>query len=364
MEMLWPGLWSKCKINSVEMTIEHPTNGSVIALFGLDDAHRLERILGQEFITIWLNEASQLSFEAFSFAVTRLSQRLEGGIGKRKRLAREKMLIDCNPPSKKHWIYKLFIEKLRPSDGQPLDNPEHYAALKMVADDNAENIGENYQRNLLSTLSSKDRKRFVDGDFADDDENALFKSGWILRCPPIAPLSVDFARTVVAVDPPIKATGDEAGIIVAAIDDAEQYFVLEDASLSGSPNTWATAAVAAYHRHMADAIVVEINQGGDMAVQTIRNIDPTVVVKTIHATKGKVLRAEPVATLYEIKPHRVTHAGVFEKLEDQMTTFTPQWNRTRDGSPDRLDALVYALAWLSGGDRPATFTASRAGLWR
>ena len=179
------------------------------------------------------------------------------------------------------------------------------------------------------------------------------------------------SRIVVAVDPPVTAgeNADECGIIVAGVlrdaplRGAPQHeealhpeelsrresvtkgegtaFVLDDRSQGGlSPRQWAARAVAAYHEFGADRIVVETNQGGDMVREIVRGVDPSVAVREVHATRGKRLRAEPVAALYE--QGRVRHIAAFPKLEDQMTTYTGEGAK----SPDRLDALVWALTDL------------------
>lgn len=154
----------------------------------------------------------------------------------------------------------------------------------------------------------------------------------------------DIARIVVAVDPAVTATeaSDEHGIIVAGL--AEQRgIVLEDASLSGSPNEWARRAVSLYRSWNADAIVIEVNQGGDMVAHTIRTIDPNVNIREVRASRGKHVRAEPIAALYE--QGRVAHVGAFPELEAQMTQMTTS-GYEGEGSPDRVDALVWAFTEL------------------
>lgn len=159
-------------------------------------------------------------------------------------------------------------------------------------------------------------------------------------CPPLA-------RIVVAVDPAITSgeAANENGIIVAgAAPDASAY-VLEDWSLRGSPDEWARKAVAAYRKHGADCIVAEANQGGEMVAQVIKSV-ADIPVKLVRATRGKYVRAEPISALYE--QGRVHHVGVLPTLEEQMTSFTPERAADRsDGfSPDRVDALVWALTEL------------------
>ncbi len=160
-----------------------------------------------------------------------------------------------------------------------------------------------------------------------------------------------FSRIVVAVDPSVTSGGasDECGIVVvgAVTEGPPQNWravVLEDASLRGaSPDAWARAAIAAMDRHKADRLVVEVNQGGDLVTQVIRSIDALVPIKAVHASRGKGTRAEPVSALYE--QGRVAHVRGLAALEDQMCQMTAQGYLGK-GSPDRLDALVWALTEL------------------
>jgi phage terminase large subunit-like protein len=151
-------------------------------------------------------------------------------------------------------------------------------------------------------------------------------------------------RIVVSVDPEASNSEDsaETGIIVsgiARVNGQVQGYVLDDLSIKGSPNEWATAAVTGYYKFKADLIVAEVNQGGDMVEATIHVADPNVPVKKIHASRGKVIRAEPVSALYE--KARVHHVGFFPDLEDQLCEWVPG-----NDSPDRLDALVHGLTEL------------------
>ena len=148
-------------------------------------------------------------------------------------------------------------------------------------------------------------------------------------------------RVVVGVDPSGSTTGDEQGIVVAGKGVDGQAYVLTDASCRLSPEGWARRAVEAYHRQEADLIVAEKNFGGDMVASTIRTVDPLVPVKMVTASRGKAVRAQPVAALYE--QGRVHHVGGLPDLEDQMCAYTPDGY---DGSPDRVDALVWALTDL------------------
>jgi hypothetical protein len=159
----------------------------------------------------------------------------------------------------------------------------------------------------------------------------------------------DLSRVVVGVDPSTTSGGDEAGIVVAGLYAGEAY-ILADESLQGSPLVWATAAVTAYYKQKADRIIAEANQGGEMVALTIEQVDPTVPVELVHASRGKQTRAEPIAAQYEQK--RVHHVGKFEALEDEMCLWIPG-----DASPNRMDALVWALTELMLSAQPGFFFA-------
>jgi len=150
----------------------------------------------------------------------------------------------------------------------------------------------------------------------------------------------EMSKIVVAVDPSISTSGDAAGIIVAGLAAGHGY-VIEDCTVQGSPLTWATAAVKAYHDHAANLIVAEKNQGGEMVGLTIAQADKEVPVKLVHASRGKIVRAEPVAAKYE--KGQVHHVGSFPMLEDELCLYLPG-----DPSPNRLDAVVWAMTELMG----------------
>ncbi|HMK90038.1 MAG TPA: terminase family protein [Methylocystis sp.] len=155
-------------------------------------------------------------------------------------------------------------------------------------------------------------------------------------------------RVVVAVDPPASSSeqADECGVIVAGLAEDGGVCVLADLSSQGeTPLAWAQRAVGAARRHKADAIVAEVNNGGEMVETVIRQVDANIRIKSVRASHGKLARAEPVAALYE--QGRVRHLGVFAQLEDQMCLMTPGFDRKSAGiSPDRVDALVWAITEL------------------
>ncbi len=157
---------------------------------------------------------------------------------------------------------------------------------------------------------------------------------------------------MVAVDPPATSgeNANEAGIVVVGMAADKQAYVLEDWSIpQATPDQWARKAIAAYRLHEADALVAEVNQGGEMVKAVLQSVAPNIPVKMVHASRGKFVRAEPISALYE--QGRVHHVGVLPQLEDQMVMFTPERAADRsDGlSPDRVDALVWALTELFPG---------------
>jgi len=163
------------------------------------------------------------------------------------------------------------------------------------------------------------------------------------------PAAPALTRIVVAVDPPASARkgADACGIVAAGRAEDGTLYVLADDSDGGlSPQAWAVKAIALWRRLQADCLVAEVNQGGDMVRAVIREADSAVPVVTVRASRGKYLRAEPVAQLYE--QGRVKHAGVFPALEDEMCDFGLD-GLSSGRSPDRLDALVWAVTALSFG---------------
>lgn len=188
----------------------------------------------------------------------------------------------------------------------------------------------------------------LEGEVLDDMPGALWNRDLIdAGRKPVAP---DLERIVVAVDPAATSgeEADETGIVAVGLardaDGNQRGYVLADRSLRGTPDEWAAAAVRLYHELDADRIVAEKNQGGEMVEAVLRAKDRNVPVTLVTATRGKMVRAEPISALYE--QGRIHHIGRFDKLEDQMCLFTRDADRTPGNSPDRVDALVWAISSL------------------
>lgn len=197
----------------------------------------------------------------------------------------------------------------------------------------------------------------LDGEVLDDNPGAMWKRESIdasrVRTEP------QLRRVVVGVDPAVtsNASSDETGIVVAGIGHDGRFYVLADYSGRYSPDQWASRAVEAYRTHKADRIVAERNQGGDLVERTLRTVDRNAAITTVHAMRGKALRAEPIAALYE--QARVSHVGTLSMLEDQMTAWDPASDAK---SPDRVDALVYALTELTMSGARTVNTAAPAAI--
>ena len=308
-------------------------NRSEIWLGGLDADERADRILGREFATVYFNECSEIPYSGVTTALTRLAQNT---------LLVNRAYYDCNPSGKSHWTYRLFEEKTDPENRQLLSRPQDYVCMLMNPADNQVNLPPGYIEETLAGLSIRQQKRFLNGIWLDDREGGLWNTAMLDNARWQAPLP-EFRQIVVAVDPAVTGNknSDLTGIIAAGITEKGDFFVLEDASLRATPLQWAKKVVQIFNFWHADRVIGEVNQGGDLIEMALRNIAADLPFKAVRANRGKILRAEPVAALYEQK--KVYHAGFFPELEDQMCNY----HRSADASPDRLDALVWALSYLS-----------------
>ena len=160
-------------------------------------------------------------------------------------------------------------------------------------------------------------------------------------------------RILVAVDPAVSNTerSDEHGIIVGGIGEDKRGYLIDDVSMKGSPQQWAERAIAAYDRYEADAIVIEVNQGGDLCKHTLQSVRPNINIETVHASRGKHVRAEPISALYAM--NHISHVGTYPELEGQMCRMVAG-GYDGEGSPDRVDAMV----WLFSKLFPAIITKS------
>ena len=320
-------------------------NGARIWIGGLDDKERVEKILGLEYVSIFLNEASQIPYGSALVAFTRLAQVVEG--------LEQRAYVDLNPTSKTHWTNLLFGNKRDPVSLRPLADPENYGRAFLNPPDNAANLSADFLRSL-ENLPEKQRRRFFEGVYVDELDGALWSYEIIdaHRCDLAAIPEAERAAIVVAVDPSGAAGrddlgADEIGIIIAARGTDGDCYILADRSCREAPIVWGRRAAVAFHEYRADCIVAESNFGGEMVRATIQAADPNVPVRLVTASRGKAVRAEPISVRYA--QGQVHHAGRFPKLEDQLCAFTAA-GYAGSGSPDHADAAIWALTYLFGLD--------------
>ena len=341
MGLAFPGVPFKWHEQDGYFAIETAGGTSEVWLAGLDDKERVDKVLGKEFATLYFNEASEIPYASYVVAQTRLAQKVHRVDGKVLAL---KSYVDLNPTTRQHWTYRLYVEGVEPESNQSVD-VKNYAYEIANPQDNADNLNADYLESLKA-LPERARKRFWDGEFAGDAEDALWRRDTIKRYNAQRPLP-ELTRVVVGVDPAVTTEpgSDETGIIAVGRDADGNAYVLDDASGKYQPQEWATQAIAAYEQHGADRIVAERNNGGDLVEHTLRAQGRRVPVRSVWTSRGKVTRAEPVAALYE--RGKVYHVGEFPELEDQMCAMTIGFDRKAQGySPDRVDALVWAISEL------------------
>ena len=321
-------------------------NGSEVWFGGLDDKKRTEKILGNEYATIFLNECSMISYQAFLLMQTRLAQKVFYERNGERHELRLKFWCDENPPLKGHWTYKLFLQNRDPDTNRAIKDPENYSQLQMNPADNAANLPAAYLK-TLDNMPKRQRDRFFLGMFGAENDNALWTEE-VINKSKVDEAPDRFVRIVIAVDPS-GATGDEdsrsddIGIVVAGLDAEGTAYVLEDLTINASPKVWGEVIASAWDRHDADRIVGETNYGGGMVEFVIKQANPVMSYIGVHASRSKMIRAEPVSALHE--SGKIKLVGDFPDLEDElMNSTTAGYMGAR--SPNRLDAFVFAIVEL------------------
>ncbi|MES2367599.1 MAG: phage terminase large subunit [Pseudomonadota bacterium] len=331
--------------------------GSEIWFGGLDDKERADKILGNEYATMFFNEVSQQAWQSVETALSRLAQRVEFKDQRtgETRLLRVKALYDQNPSTKGHFTHKIWHRK-QTVDGKQLPRPDDYAYLLMNPYDNKDNIAPGYLEQLESG-SERHKRRFLRGEYGDDNPSALWSEQTIDRNRVIDRAALpEFIRIVVACDPSgsgetDNADNDEIGIGAVALGTDGKAYVLEDNTVKAGPATWGRTVVTTYDRLQANVVVGEKNFGGAMVEFTIQTAAKEQGMRPIPfkytvSSRGKHLRAEPVAALYE--QNKVCHVGYHGKLEDEMYAMGTN-GYTGDKSPNRVDWLVFAITELFPG---------------
>ena len=342
--------WNRPRYEPSKRRLTWP-GGAVAQTFSADDP---EQLRGPQFDAAWADEIAKWRYPA-------AWDNLMLGL----RLGPDPRCVATTTPRPRAWLIRM------------IDDPATVVTSGATAE-NAANLAPAFLERILATYGgSRLARQEIDGEMLRDTPGALWRRADLDRCRIAAADTPALARIVIAIDPAVStgAASDETGIIAAGIvagpgpgigpspgpgigpsphsvpglgHGLGTAIVLEDLSGRFSPDAWARRAIEAYHRLGADALVAEVNQGGDMVIQTLATVDPTVPVRAVRASRGKRTRAEPVVALYE--QGRVRHAGPLPELEDQLCAFT---GAPGEASPDRLDALVWALTELMLGHGPA-----------
>lgn len=294
-------------------------NGAVATIFSSEDP---ESLRGHQFEAAWCDEAAKWRYAEACFDMLQFGLRLG---------AQPRQLITTTPRPTR--LMKRLL-------GDPT-----VAVTRMRTDENAANLAPGFLRMVERRYGgTRLGRQELGGEMVEDREDALWSRQMIEES--ALENAGPLGRIVVAVDPPASSrkTSDACGIVAVGLDGQGQAIVLADATVrAAKPQEWAAQAVSLFHQLQADCLVVEVNQGGEMATAVIRTVDPAVPVKAVRASRGKWLRAEPIAALYQ--QGKVCHAGRFGELEDEMCDFGP--NGLSNGrSPDRVDALVWAITEL------------------
>lgn len=329
-------------------SITHRKTGSSILFSGIktSSGNQTANLKSLNAATVWIvDEADELPNERTFDDIDRSF---------RKAGIQNRIILIFNKPPGEHWLYDRFYT--------PYDIPEEFNGqivlkrsdelnvnvygryIHTTYEDNIDNIPLEY----LAMIYSMRRENYENYLHVYRGHRAARIDGALWTRDMIEAYRVtshpELRRIVVGVDPAVTsgATSDLTGIVVAGVGYDSHYYVLDDCSIVASPKIWGESVVSAFNRWQADRVVAETNQGGDLVEANLRNIAPNLPYEGVRATRGKTVRAEPVAALYEMG--RVHHVGRLHELERQMIVWTPS-----DRSPDRMDALVWAITSLMDG---------------
>jgi phage terminase large subunit-like protein len=300
-------------------------NGAIATLYSAEEP---ERLRGPQHDAAWCDELAAWRYldDAWSMLMMGL------------RLGDDPRCVVTTTPKPRTMLKDLM--------GSP-----HTHLTRGATFDNLDNLAPQFRDQIIARYEgTRLGRQELHGEYLEDVEGALWQRQMIDAARIDHEGMPDLVRIVVAIDPAVTSgeDSDETGIVVVGADANDHYYVLEDATCRLSPLGWAQRAVTAYRDWHADRIVAEVNNGGDLVEATIRQVDRNVPYRAVHASRGKRVRAEPVSALYE--QGRVHHVGEHAELEDQMCNFVPD---VSDGSPDRVDALVWGVTDLMQTKRRA-----------
>ena len=317
----------QCTYEPSKRRVTFPSGALAVAFSG----EKPDRLRGPQHTFAWCDELTSWEYDQDAWDMMMFGLRLGPS---------PSVVITTTPKPRR--LMKTLLKDSRSyiTRGSTYDNKDNLAPAFLKA------VEDRYEGTRLG-------RQELYGELLDDNPDALWCMDFIepKRIKDLCHLSpedlcmrLNITRIVVAIDPAVTTgeDSDETGIMVVGEDAYGGYVVLEDGTGKYSPDEWGRVVLGLYNKWSADRVIAEVNQGGDMVEYTLRTIDPSVSYRGVRAVKGKRVRAEPIAALYE--QHKVAHIGLFNKLEEEMCSFAPD---SFDGSPDRLDALVWGLTDLA-----------------
>ena len=321
-------------------TYTNNTSDSQLYFMGLKTSSGVQTasLKSIEGLTTWSMEEAEELVEDGTDTEANTFDKIDDSI--RKKGAELRTILTWNPSNEDSFIFQRFFK------GMGVDITfngvvDDVLYIYTTYEDNIENLHPSFIKKAekLKIMNPPRYNHIYKGLPIKENELALWKSSTM-----ISPFRVneapDLRRIVIGVDPSVSDTGkqDECGILAAGISFDNHIYILRDASAILSPAEWAKVAVGTYKDFEADRITAEVNNGGTLVEEIMRNVDANIPVTQVRASRGKMIRAEPVSALYE--QGRVHHVGVFKELEFEMTNYTGEKGQV---SPNRLDALVWAL---------------------
>lgn len=301
-------------------------SGAIAELFSADEC---EALRGPQFSHAWCDELAKWRSAEAAWDMLQFGLRLGGN----------PQTVVTTTPRPSAFLKKLIADAAT-------------TTVHLATADNADNLAPMFLAEMTRRYagSTIGRQELL-GELVDESSESLWRRRWIEE--QRVPAPPEMRRVIVAIDPPVTSTArsDACGIIVAGLGVDGRAYVLADRTLQGrTPDVWAKAAIAAYEDFAADCLVAEVNQGGDLVAGVVQQFKPNLPILTVRATRGKWVRAEPVASLYA--EGRVAHVGRYDALEDQLVAFGVD-GTVKGKSPDRADALVWAITELLLGSRAA-----------